>query len=188
MSEIAGVGDKKTATVTTNRVTRYLVRSGYDYGAVFIECGETSATVSTVSSFGSYGYHWSNTGPDPRGFLRRMPFESLASKFLGNDSLVFDRDAQEREMKREIIDQRKQNEMDKVTAREVWDEVQAILTNCSGNSEEFYRELILTDFAFSCLYNADHGSVHVCTMPEPQLVGFWSDIWVPLMNHLETNA
>lgn len=180
-------GAVMTVTITEAQVTRYVVRTGYDYGVFFIDWGKESVTVSTTGSYGEYGYHWNATGPDPRAFLQHVSFEYVAGKFKGNNAYVFDKQTQETAMKRELLAMRRSEAIDKEEAREVWDEVEAIMTE-SNTSNEFIRELYERDHAFDVLYDSDHGAVQAAEMPDPQLVGFWRDVWKPLMAHLKSTT
>ncbi len=171
-------------SISEKTITSYTVHAGDgDYGTVALELGEHSVTVMAESSFGTYGYHWSNTGSDPIGFLQRIRIDYAMGKFRGEEYNVFDRAAQEKELKTRILQDRRQDTIDAEHAREMFDQISEVCEAYTVN--EFKSNMYYSGALIRHIYDNDCSEVDAATRPDPQCVGFWESIWRPLMAHLQ---
>lgn len=174
------------AIITEKAVTSYTVRTvDGDYGTVALEVGEHSVSVLAESSFGSFGYHWSSTGLDPVGFLKRISFDYTMLKFRGTDYEVYDQDATEASLKTQIIATRRRRNIEAEDARSLFEEVADVCDARTVN--EFKSNMYRSGNLLTAIYENDYSSVEAKLRYDPQCVGFWDSIWLPLMDHLAKN-
>jgi len=154
---------------------------GGDFGTVALEIGDGSVSVLAESSFGSFGYHWSRTGADPVAFLRRISFDYAMMKFRGRDYEVYDRSGQERELKSQVLAARRSKGLSAEEAREQSDDVVSV---CEASTVNEFKSNMYHSSLLAALYDNDCSAVDAKLVYDPQCVGFWDAIWVPLMAHL----
>ncbi len=75
---------------------------------------------STVSDYGNYAYYWSHAGSCFRSFLARLDSCYLLSKLCGSRQ-EYDGNATAKEVKRAIIDARRDGRMGRDEARDEWE-------------------------------------------------------------------
>lgn len=102
-------------------VEKYVLMPDREWGIIYID--EGAGVLSVVSSWGNWAYSWHNHGcPSLKHFLVQIARDQdtyLENKLAG--SQWFDSEATEREIRRKVIEQRRDGDLDKKLARICWD-------------------------------------------------------------------
>ncbi len=182
-------------TVTKSVRECYEVRKGHEWANITLACWDRPANVGTQhectyycgeitiqSSFGTWGYVWTACGVPFKRFLMRAEFDYVFTKFMGAKLDRHDGDGTMRQLRRDIIEQRRQGSLDRDEAREAWDAV------------EWERDRIESDET-SCGYAlmevasrlgdrhpmrehfADPSAWPRAKKHDCQAVGFWRELW-----------
>lgn len=194
--------------MTVTKTTRecYEVRENHEWANITLACWDRPANVGTKhectyycgeitiqSSFGTWGYVWTACGVPFKQFLMRAEFDYVFTKFMGTKLERHDGDGTFRQVRRDIVEQRRQGSIDRAEAREVWDAV------------SWERERIESD-ATSCGYAlmdvaSQIGTKHPmhdsfadpCAWPrvtkhDVQAVGFWRELWPAFVDALKAET
>jgi hypothetical protein len=153
----------------------YYVSNGYDGATIFLRYwprgdGGSSGYISVVGSFGSFGHYFGNCGGDFRSFLCSCDKHYLTGKFFGTEARVFDCDKTIVALKRFLITQRREGNIDKEEAREKFD----VLAEAGQNSEEAF--FMFLSERWTRFYDWEVYSLGERVM-NSQAVGFFDDIW-----------
>lgn len=103
---------------------RYDIRLKVSYGWAIITIDENGGLFNAQSDYGSYSYSWPNHG---RKSFKHFILELVRDKsyFLGKvaDDNYYYEEKTEKAWKEEIIRSRKEGELDRDQARELWNEI-----------------------------------------------------------------
>jgi hypothetical protein len=163
-------------------------------------CGE----ILIHSTFGSWAYQWGHIGQPFREFLQEAEFDYVFTKFLGNDFQVFDGEGSLNNLRREVIEHRREGSINKATARALWDEIEAAQHEAEDSSASFVEALRDIADRFDSGWSSDSGLDELTdderqdavrflqepwelttTKPHPQAVGFWRDLWPVFVERLK---
>ena len=116
-------------------------------------------------------------GEEPlRKFLCNLNMDYFLKKCLGNDYLEFDCEATIREIKSDIIRNRRYASIEHSVAREIWDSLRAVdANNASAMLVEMGEDAF--DYMVGELYDHDRSLLPIMNRPNGQCVGFWERIW-----------
>lgn len=129
----------------------YYVRHKYEYAVMFVT---DTGVVSVVSTFGNFGYFWSDPGTHILSFLVGCDFGYLKSKFFTKNSI--DMVSTKSRIKDDILNLRKVRSMTSRQARECWDSI-----TLADNDSQFldfqlsYDDLICTSPSMSYPENCE---------------------------------
>lgn len=98
------------------KVWRY-ARQGTDWFVVFMD---EIGCVSIQSDYGDYSYRWGAFGDDIRTFLMQCNEHYLTDKFTHGRDLKFHGQETIANLKREVISQRRNGDLDKDQAADIW--------------------------------------------------------------------
>ncbi len=90
------------------------------------------------STFGVYGHYWSSMGGPFADFIGDISTDYLLSK-IGRE--ITDSDKAAKELRRLVLEQRRERSITKDVARDALDDIEAILSDYSGDAacHEFYQ-------------------------------------------------
>lgn len=184
----------------------YEVRENHEWANITLKCLDRRANVGTPhegtyycgeitiqSSFGTWGYVWTACGVPFKQFLLRAEFDYVFTKFMGTKLERHDGDGTMQQLKRDILEKRRRNHLDRDEAREVWDAVawerdriECDPTSCGYALMEVASQIgqrhpMHEDFADPCAWPR-------ITKPDAQAVGFWRELWPSFLAELRREA
>lgn len=149
-------------------------------GWAIITLNEEVGTVDIQSNYGDYSHIWSVRGPliTLKQFISGIDFNYAMKKWIGRKSEL-QYDATIVTFKRQILQYRKDESLQKNEARSMWDSIKDI--DYCYTSDEFYRQLEDTELVeiwpeFYELFYYDHSV-------EAYL--FWIYIWLPFIDYIK---
>lgn len=173
-------------------VRAFTVNNNGEYGTFFLrefqrqrEDGSTaySAELTANTSFGAVGYYWSAMGCPAKEFFKKTDMHYLGTKLWGASSRLFDCDETLQNIRSDLLAQRRQKLMDKDEAMAIWDDLQS-LEHCSSQDE--FRHMM------GDLSHIDEwlpaNEVPFGTRPNPQLVGFFKELWPAFVEAIQTTT
>jgi hypothetical protein len=166
-------------------IERYIVRGAGSLKGewAFIYLDEEKGVFSSYSSFGSYAYCWAHRGSDTlKDFLRDLEFDYFMGKTRGRDFERFDFYATIKGMREFVADARRQGELTKAEAREVWTDIEELECD-STESVDLFVDRVYASKAIGEAYGHDFGNV-ICNSPDRQCKGFWDVIWPEFLKQL----
>lgn len=191
----------------------YRVRTNYEYATIAIrewqgrgiddtprELGE----ILIYSSFGSWAYQWGHLGRPFKRWLLTAEFDYVFTKFMGTKLRVFDGEGSVKEMRCRVIEKRRYGDIDKPTARALWDELEANESEAESSERDFVETMSAISQRFEDGWSVDTDDIERLSerqrnaamqlLSEPweriarkhdhQAVGFWRDIWPVFINYL----
>ena len=181
----------------------YEVRENHEWANITLACWDRTANVGTKhegtyycgeitiqSSFGTWGYVWTACGVPFKQFLMRAEFDYVFTKFMGTKLHRHDGDGTMQQLRRDIIEQRRQGSLDRDEAREAWgavdwerERIESDETSCDYALMEVASQLgkdhpMREHFADPCAW--PRVTKHDC-----QAVGFWEKIWPEFVAELK---
>ncbi len=121
---------------------RQIENSGCSYALITLtDLHENAGTISIESDYGNWSYMWGSMGGNIRRFILRTSEDYLMDKFTYNnhkDRDCFRFDKTIKRIKKEIIQARKEMEIERVEAREMYNEVDDLDSNAPDNKDAFY--------------------------------------------------
>jgi hypothetical protein len=132
--------------------------------------GCDGGSLAITGDFGPWEYTWSSIGSETFGqFLFGLDKQYAMQKLAGSDYFRFDPEATEREIKRDILELRRDDSIDREKAREFY---------CQA--DEFSAEMDAT-VAYcerpELLYGLFDGDPIVCKAYSGTVNTFWDEIW-----------
>lgn len=135
------------------------------------------------SDYGSFGHYWGACGDSPKEFLTQISFGYTMSKLLGTTSLyVPDKEANLRDIRKLILEARRDKRFEDYEAREAWEEVESI---CYQSSLEAYHASLAAHSSYDTLFES-YEYVPDNTTVNPIYVTFWEQCWMPFVEQLKT--
>jgi hypothetical protein len=128
-----------TSTATTYRFTSPKPLGGWACCTVNDHTGEVCIT----SDWGNWAHRWNvnHLGtPTLTDFIAGGQWDYLARK-LCDHATEFDAEATVENLHRILIERRRENRIDRDTARYVWDQIECIGDDCTRNADLFYERL-----------------------------------------------
>ena len=133
-------------TIEILKPTMYKLRNiegGCSYALITLtDLHENAGSISIDSDYGSWNYMWGSMGSDIRGFLLRTSKDYLINKLTMNnraDRDVFDFEKTIVEMKKAIINYRKEEYIDSELARKAYNEAKELSEEYTTSHEAFYN-------------------------------------------------
>lgn len=121
---------------------RQIENSSCSYALITLtDLHENAGTISIESDYGNWSHMWGSMGGNIREFIIRCGKDYLMDKFTCNDHKdrgCFNFDKTISRIKREIIEARKEMELEKNEAREMYNESEELNNNAPDNIDAFY--------------------------------------------------
>ena len=142
---------------------------------------EHTGLVAAETEYGTYSYYWppAYRSDDIFTFLARLDFDYFMNKAAKQPYRVLDFDRTLAELRRDLLQDRRDHNVDKASARDRWEALASIEAEYPLNEDGFYHHWhgngALTDWLYGAdipLLSKDHGSARY----------FWEVIWHTLIN------
>lgn len=153
------------------------------WGNICVEFGESSAILMINSDYGSYAYNWFATGNNPKKFLCGLDMEYAMNKLTEGNLYEPDESKYADEVKKKIIDKRRDGYITKEVAREAWDDMMEILSEYSHSGDILYHELMSAKHSGKVFI--DFEEYPSATRVKPKHQHFWNEIWMPFIEELK---
>lgn len=127
--------DIKCAKSTCEKYTLKF-NKGWDYAVFTID---NTGIFQCHSSFGDYAYHWGAFGNNFKEFLCRIDSGYLLCKV--SDNKYFDIDKYQKQAKKQLFKLRREDEISKDDARELWEFFESGLSDCGSSYDLVCREI-----------------------------------------------
>jgi hypothetical protein len=170
--------------ITQKLMKSYEINNNGEWATVALEIGDKSAQVIAHTSYGEYAYTWTATGDNPIGFLKRISFDYAMTKFKGRYE-VYDRDAQSIYLENEVKEYAQRENIEDDLKEDYLAQAEEV-SGSAINTTEFMMLLERSDL-LEVIFEGDYSCVDIKTKPDPQCVGFWEEIWKPLMESLTSS-
>jgi hypothetical protein len=179
----------REATVSKGTADAYRIRSAIgNFAAVYVEHGQRGddpssqwVRITSTGDFGNYGTFWGSVGGNYVDFLKRIDFDYVMKNLKNYKHMEFDFDASVQNVKREICEMRKRNEIDAEEARKAFD-ISIGVETCG--EERFIGDLLESRLSF---FDECWQWVAV-KRPNSDCVGFWEEIWPLFLKKLSEVA
>lgn len=159
-------------------------RGSSGWANINVQWGNESAHIVADSDYGSYCHYWGSCGKNPKKFLCEIDFQYTMQKLNEGDISVFASDKLDDEMKKIIIQTRRDYGYEGFTkkmARECWDDLLEIYEG----SKDFYYETLMCHEHSEWLFGGCPEGLPYPTRLNAQVVGFWEECWIPFTQQLE---
>lgn len=177
------------ASVTKSVMETYTVRNRHERATIAVRCWENNSDLAggrssycgeilINSTYGNWANVWGACGCPFKEFLQKISFDYAFGKFMGHDLEVFDEDRTIEDIKRKLIEVRRERRIDHEEVRDLWEQVESIDTyseeafgnSCRDTASSFGPRHPLRDY-FNEPWDLKR------TKPDVQATGFWRDIW-----------
>jgi len=166
--------EKETAMVYKIRLNK----SCGGWADITIREWPKGGSIDCQSDYGNYSYSWGSIGDCTlREFLCRLDFHYFMGKTRGGYGQIFSIEKTLAELKAEIIQQRKNNDLNKDDAHDCWEQVKRIDEFTGDNLCEYTRAIEINDSFVKKLYGGDYTCVPFCKIDDPECAAFWERIW-----------
>lgn len=161
-------------TIIKSTVECYKIRhsSGMYWADITVDSNDEAGRIMIASDFGDWQYYWGHCGKPFKEFLLKIGKDYVASKF--GESKHFDLESTLKGYKERIIESRRDDRMDAVKARTLWDEIIFIDEYCSDDINQFYQ--VVSNDCENLMEYFDQ-SPDVSEKISPQFEKFWSMLW-----------
>jgi hypothetical protein len=177
----------------------YRIRVDYEWATIVLfgwqatgnddtprECGE----ILINSSFGQWAHGWGHMGVPLKAFLLDIDRGYAAGKFLGSAALKFDGNLTVRQLQMRLLSWRKEGQLDRYEARQVWDYIEASEDELKCSANDFVNamqygqtELIPTKAVRRFLQEPWE---LLASSIDIQFAGFWREIWPVFLEQLRS--
>lgn len=142
--------------------------------------------VAVISDWGNFGHLWSHCGAPPERFLARLERGYAMGKFLGEKLMEYDGEETLRNVKRWLIERRREHDLDKEQAREAWNEVCLTDDIIEGDINGLVR--VVHELAIPARAQHDDPWELAAKRINPQAEDFWRWAWPPFVEALAKHA
>lgn len=162
----------------------YSIRTDHgDWGEIALKfTGPESVVVMAFSSFGAYGHYWSHCGMHPHKALAGMDRGYAMEKLSGYSLYEPDTSKWADEIKRRIIEARREGRIDRYNARTCLEEMVDCVDELSDPT--LILDRLYCHDHFSEIFG-DHDGLPQARRIKPAHAGFWNDIWLPFIEQLK---
>ncbi len=166
--------------IKKSQVERYTIRGeNIDPVCVTIEGGKVDISASGL--LGSY--YWGCTGKDTvQHFLIDIGFDYWVGKLFSNKKEIFLYDETIIRMKEMIFNYRKCDDIDKKSAREIFDKLQYMGKDTTNDENHFFVMLVDNDIIDG--ENINYMDIEICTDYDPIIYHVWFKAWLPFIEYL----
>lgn len=137
------------------------------------------------SSYGNFCNSWINTGIPFKKFLIKMDMEAFGRKTMGLNDTVIDCERTRHELINQLFIYRRDHEVDKYHCRVIYDDItRATWDDVNEYYSWFYSFVV--EYEYDCpQFGMDSPDDFLVDKPNPQLVGFWNELWSLFANELK---
>jgi hypothetical protein len=167
-------------SITKSTVECYKIRSTSIHNGwadITIDSKGTTGRIQIASDYGDWQYYWGACGMPFKEFLISLGKDYLAGKF-GEDN-YFDYNRTIRQYKKDILDYRKDETISAEAARDMWDELENLITY----GEREFSVGLWVDCPKLMVFYDNTPTLHRTISPMFEL--FWNKLWLPFMDELK---
>lgn len=162
--------------VTKQESRAYDVRAEGEWARVYITEGDGSGSIAIISTFGNFSNFWGSIGPKPlRHWLQTTDFHYFMNKTSNNHGRRFDSDKLIDDLVKIILRARREQSLDRETAREYYDEIKSDL--CDIASIGHFWSAAPEWLPAFIDYDPPSGEIEC-----PQCRGFWDMLWPHILD------
>lgn len=133
------------------------------------------------TTFGTVGHTWISMGAPAVQFFERTNADYILGKLWGERAEVFDLDTAKRNIKKQLIEERRQRELSAVSTRELWCDIEELEADSSG---ALWAEIGHIPYLYRMLADAGPRA----EIRNPQAAGFWLHLWPLFIEQLKERA
>ena len=192
-----------TATVTREQADSYFINVRDEQGQyrgwarIFVQSGLRSKArpedtdtwwvyVAVISDWGNFGHLWSHCGSPPEDFLFDLERSYAMGKFLGDKLNQYDGEGTLAEVRRWLLELRREGDIDKEQAREVWDHIEDNSSEIESGIHEMVRAM--ESMPLSARLRPCEPWELARKRINPQAEDFWRWAWPPFIEALQERA
>ncbi|GIA99652.1 TPA: hypothetical protein JFP82_002139 [Vibrio cholerae O1] len=150
------------------------------WGDIFLICGKESVGVSVNSDYGNFGFDVSICGCEPKEFLTRISFDSCMNKLTEYKLYVPAPEQYPVEVKKCIIESRRNKALTKEEAREAWDD----MLDTEHKEGDLYFMELMEHHLFNKVFG-EYEHLPSAKKVDPRCQDFWDHVWVPFVAELK---
>lgn len=171
-----------TISVTKQTCEYYHIRNGYTWADIAFIVRNKQVDVLINSDYGHFAHNWISCGQNPKAFLCSMGKDYAMQKLSNYQSMEIDMDECMKDLKRSIIEARRNGELDAEQAREAWEQMTEDWDNYSSSYDIACSKLVDNEY-FEVVFG-DYEALPSSKRMKPECEGFWDKIWVPFVEEL----
>ena len=173
----------KEYTITKSTVESYKIRhpSGMYWADITVDGEDRQVRIQIASDWGDYQYYWGACGPGFKVFLQEIDMYYAAGKF-GADRW-FDHDKTITNWKNNVIEYRRQGDLEEAEARDIYDEIKELEEEGDYNNDQMFISHAMTKDAMVEFFDCD-GLCSVVYDITPQFRKFWATAWQVFLQEL----
>lgn len=179
------------STITETAIKAYRIKCAGEWATIMVEGWQSNPAAGATqeqgeilihSSYGNWGYQWTNAGASFKRFLAGLSFDYMMGKMMPGRLREFDFEASLASWKRHLVAARRSRSLTADEFREIWDEscayspcsIDLFMDRIERSRPHGHHDHPLWDSinAYAvCRYNV-------------QAVRFWEDLWPKFVAHL----
>ena len=146
---------------------------------ISIDAAEQHGRISVSSDWGNFANFWSHCGRPFKEFLAEIDIGYFAGKIKMNE--WFDHEATVKGLFKNVLQWRREGEIDKENARLMWSKIDDLQYECNENA------FTLTAYEDNRLWTRyDGGDFPILHGIDPMFRSFWQDCWLFFLEYLKT--
>jgi hypothetical protein len=168
---------------TRSSVERYTLREKSWWADITVS---PDGFVNIQSDYGDYHYRWSSFGDDIKKFLIGCDYSYLYGKFGMTLPRIFNQGETIKRIRKDILESRKNNNLDAELCREAWTELGRIAVMEHTSSGEEWARVISDTCVNRIVYDYDLTNMPCVTEDNYQLKAFLTFIWPEFIKVLKS--
>ena len=172
---------------TKSTVECYKIRhpSGMYWADITVDGKDRQVRIQIASDYGDYQYYWGACGPGYKEFLQKIGIDYAASKFGANRWFDFDKTISG--WKLQVIEYRRQGDLEETEARDIYDEIKELEEDGDYNNDRMFIEQAMGKDAMVKFFDYD-GLCSVVYDITPQFRKFWQTAWRVFLSELRKES
>lgn len=164
---------KRSATVYGIRIEK-----PHTWADITIEEWAGGGSFKCVSDYGNYAHIWGSIGPVTlREFLLDCDMDYFLKKVTEYKHREFDVEGTLSEIRRQILQDRREGNSDKFQASQFWRECDSESELASMETAEGFWNCFYSTDTFKILYDRESCDVPTLDRIKPHCRGFWYEVW-----------
>lgn len=191
----------KQTSVTRSTMETYHIQHQGEWATIAVKGWQATGNDNTPreigeilinSSYGAWAYQWGHLGLPFKNWLAKTEDSRyIAEKFLGTKARVFDGEKTVRELRRRLIEWRRQGDLDKDAARAIWGWIEEYESELESSDHEFCDRMFSGPRDCECERNRKASRFfeepweHMATSMDRSFASFWRVIWPVFQQELQ---
>lgn len=138
---------------------------------------ERTGSIMIEGGYGTFSYGWTSRGRDCslHAFLYDLDFDYFMKKASKTPHMVFDGDTTIAKMRGDVIQARKDGDLTKAQAADIWFDIEHYVEGCTFNENEFY--LAFGRAGSELQHFFCDGGPRLYTKEHSGMRRFWDEVW-----------